>query len=136
MTLTKQERALAERLVEYWRAACTAAHEATKAERDEALQYVAELEASHGHAEARIKELEGAVLCNQQAADREYVRCEAAKARVAEVTAAHEADRASLLALQAKVTRLLELYDVWLKARGASYQLAEDDFYQAVEALR
>jgi hypothetical protein len=39
-------------------------------------------------------------------------------------------------ALQAKVARLLELYDVWLTARGASYQLAEDDFYQAVEALR
>jgi DNA repair exonuclease SbcCD ATPase subunit len=47
-----------------------------------------------------------------------------------------KADRASLLALQAKVARLLELYAVWLTARGASYQLAEDDFYQAVEALR
>jgi hypothetical protein len=41
-----------------------------------------------------------------------------------------------LSALQAKVARAVALWDASLKARGAQYQIAESEFYEALEALR
>jgi hypothetical protein len=89
-------------------------------------------------AEERAKSKRTADLANAQelrALKAESER-DTARAELSEAYKVGAEYSAGWSALQAKVARAVALWDASLKARGAQYQIAESEFYEALEALR
>ena len=120
----------------------------------EAVERMIAAERSESALQAKVADLESErdtdlAMCKAQRDDNENAwSCEKQKRIAAEserdtaradvqALADHwQAEIEQHAALQAKVARAVALWDASLKARGAQYQIAESEFYEALEALR